>query len=712
MKPLKSVFRISIAFFLLFSLTVSALAVQPPDFFALAEKGNQDTVPGVIVTTPPKFYVSEIRSFCGKYTSYRDAGTGKFGITDYLGNTYFQATGQIYDMTEISDSGLVGVATERGWQPFNIYGKRLCDEQYFSYELFVVPDWATGSNRYMAGELRSKDSPAPVGGMIVDVYGHQMVAEDTSVVYDGKMAYKQNGKWGLCKLFGETLLPCTYDYLRLVAKDILLAEKDGVYSLIDPAGKQLLALDMYEDVKSDMPSYERILVKKNGKWGVLDLKGNQILPCIYTELSYPSTDADYYGKIDGVWHCLTESGTDIPYGDNQWDGGIQKISQDIYLSNIKNHGRTLTDHLGNPLIPDWYTFDRVENGFVMLATSSDTRPPVYDGSVFNENAEKVLDFSGVSNFGATKDRVVLYKNNTVEFYDAEGVLQQTLENIDSLWIIDWYCVVQRGGKYAMTNSVGKLVTGFDYSDVSYVDESLLQMEKAGKWYLMNGAGTQVLEYPLEAMGSFDRDHGTDDLYSYYKTNGAVGFMKYRGTDDPAFWDVDKNAWYAKNVDFCEKAGLMNGVGCGSFAPTQTMTRAMLVQVLYNLSGEKNAPYGFTDVPSNAWYYDAVNWAAANGIVNGVGDGKFSPNAPVTREQTVTILRRFALNFSEAPFNEEALDGFSDASLVSAFARDSMCWAVQIGLINGRTPTTLAPNGQTTRAEIAALLQRFVLQYAS
>ena len=710
LKPMKSVIRASVLFLLILCMTVSALAVQPPDFSALVEQGVQENIPGVIVTTKPKFYVSEIRSFWGKYTVYRSASTGELGITDYLGNIYFHPTGEAADMIEVHDCGLAAVLTDLGWQPFNIYGRRLCDEQYFSGELHVVPDWATGSYRYMAGELRSKDSPAPVGGMIVDVYGHQLVAEDLGLVYDGKIAYKQGGKWGLCKLFGETLLPCTYDYLQLVAKDVALAEKDGVYSLIDSTGSRLVALDRYEDVQSAAPFFERLLVKEDGKWGVLDLNGDEIYPCIYTELEGPYEHGYYYGKTGGLWHYLEEDGMDIPLTDDRVGNNYaQKITQDIYLKG-KDMQITLIDRSGNQLIPDWYTDHCCSNGFIILAARVEDRPPIFNGSVYNEDAQKLLDFSGVSDYGVTKDRIVLYKNKTVEFYDADGVLRQTLDQIDSIWIDDWYCIVCRNGKYAMASSEGEVLTGFDYSDRHMSADGLLDMKKDGKWYLFNAEGNQILTNPTDNCIYFDQSD--EEMYSYYITDGAVGFLKYRGTDDPAFGDVDKNAWYAKNVDFCEKAGLMNGVGSGRFAPGNTMTRAMLVQVLYNLSGEKSAPYGFADVPEGTWYSDAVNWAAANGIVNGVGGNRFSPNAPVTREQTVTILRRYALSFGEAPFREDALAGFSDASRVSGYARDSMCWAVQTGLINGRTPTTLAPDGQTTRAEIAALLQRFVLQYAS
>ncbi len=711
MKAVKYFFRASIVFLLIVSFTASAFAFEPPDFSAIAQKGNEDSIPGVIVMTKPKYYVSQISTFSGKYAVYRNASTGEFGVTDYMGNIYFQNAYPITDigMIEAYDSGLLCVATPRGWQPFNIYGRRLCDEQYACSELHVTQDWATGSYRYMAGELIFQDDPGRTGGLLVDLYGHQMVEEDLGLIYDGKITYQNSGKWGLCHLFGDPILPCTFDSLQFVAKDILLAKLNGVFSLIDPAGKRLLALNMYDEVKSAAPFYERLLVKAHGNWGVLDLQGNQILPCIYSELEGPYDY--YYGKTDGLWHYLEEDGVDIPLTDDRVGNNYAaKISQDLYLKG-KDMQITLTDRSGNQLIPDWYTDHNISNGFVILATRMNRDATIFTGSVYDENAARLMDFTDVSVFGATKDRIALLKNSTAEFYDAQGGLRQSVDNVDTLWITDWYCVVRRDGKYAMTNSMGELVTEFDFTNAHQVADGLLGLKQYDEWFLYNANGTLALQFPSQQRFYFDEFYGPDNMYSYYDTSGVFGFIKYRAAGTSAFVDVPETAWYAKNVDFCEKTGLMNGVGSGCFAPGKVMTRAMLVQVLYNLSGYACADYGFTDVPGHEWYYAAVNWAAANGIVNGVGGGKFSPNEPVTREQTVTILRRYAQCFGEVPFSEDALAGFSDASRVSNYARDSMCWAVQNGLINGRTSTTLVPDGQTTRAEIAALLQRFVLSYA-
>ena len=172
-------------------------------------------------------------------------------------------------------------------------------------------------------------------------------------------------------------------------------------------------------------------------------------------------------------------------------------------------------------------------------------------------------------------------------------------------------------------------------------------------------------------------------------------------------DVEPGRWFSEPINFCYNAGLMNGMGKGQFQPQAQMTRAMLVQVLYNISGYEAESYGFTDVASNRWYYKAINWAAKEGIVNGMTATTFAPDLPVTREQMVTILQRYAAKFGPALAEQETLSAYNDAGKVSNFARGAMCWAVENGIINGKTPVTLDPQGKATRAEIATVLMRFV-----
>ena len=183
------------------------------------------------------------------------------------------------------------------------------------------------------------------------------------------------------------------------------------------------------------------------------------------------------------------------------------------------------------------------------------------------------------------------------------------------------------------------------------------------------------------------------------------------TPEATFTDVSETAWYKNSVDYAVEHGLMNGTGTNTFEPESTMTRAMLVTVLWRYANApKPGANPFTDVPNGKWYTDAVAWAAENGVVNGVGDGKFEPDGSVTREQMATILYRYAQKVDIDTSKHTELSAFPDASRVSAYARAPMQWIVAEGVIGGSRENGqdwLNPQGNATRAEVATILMRFI-----
>ena len=175
----------------------------------------------------------------------------------------------------------------------------------------------------------------------------------------------------------------------------------------------------------------------------------------------------------------------------------------------------------------------------------------------------------------------------------------------------------------------------------------------------------------------------------------------------AYTDIPTD-WAKEGICFVIENGLMVGTTSTTFAPKDTLTRAMLVTVLYRMAGSPavNAPSGFADVDDGQWYSDAIAWAAANGIVNGVGGNKFAPSEPVTREQLAAIFFRYAK--AEAP-EADVLSGYPDAEAISTYARDAMAWAVSTGLVTGSKEadgTYLAPQGLAAREQAAAILMRY------
>ena len=177
-----------------------------------------------------------------------------------------------------------------------------------------------------------------------------------------------------------------------------------------------------------------------------------------------------------------------------------------------------------------------------------------------------------------------------------------------------------------------------------------------------------------------------------------------------FLDVAPNAWYKDAVQYAYAGGLMTGVSANEFAPEATTTRAMIVSMLARLEGVESAESaGFADVAANDWYATAVNWAAASGITSGTGDGNFSPNTAITREQLAAILMNYAQYKGQDVSARATLDTYSDATAISSWANDVMSWAVAEGLLTGVTNDQLQPQGNATRAQVAAIFERFLAE---
>jgi len=178
-----------------------------------------------------------------------------------------------------------------------------------------------------------------------------------------------------------------------------------------------------------------------------------------------------------------------------------------------------------------------------------------------------------------------------------------------------------------------------------------------------------------------------------------------------FVDIKETDWFYENVKYVVENKLMNGIAEDEFAPNNTLTRAMLVTVLYRNAGEPavNKSVPFADVDMSAWYANAVIWAKQNGIVNGVNETDFAPDNNITREQIAAIMHRYAQykGYDVSVGENTNILSYDDAESVSEYAIASMQYVVGSGLIKGKSATTLNPLDNATRAEIAAILQRFI-----
>ncbi len=179
-----------------------------------------------------------------------------------------------------------------------------------------------------------------------------------------------------------------------------------------------------------------------------------------------------------------------------------------------------------------------------------------------------------------------------------------------------------------------------------------------------------------------------------------------------FEDVKENAWYATSVKFVQEKGLMMGTGENSFNPEQKTTRAMLTTLLYRLEG-KPAVTGeskFTDVKSGDYFFAPTVWAKENKIVAGFEDQSFRPDSPITREQIAVILANYARLKGFYQAEKANLTRFADGGAVSKYAAEAMQWANAVGLIQGNDENKLLPQGEASRAEIAAIIERFYKKF--
>ena len=201
----------------------------------------------------------------------------------------------------------------------------------------------------------------------------------------------------------------------------------------------------------------------------------------------------------------------------------------------------------------------------------------------------------------------------------------------------------------------------------------------------------------------------DGTYTFVMPNGQVTVTVTFEQAPLPFPDVTEGDWFYDAVRYAYETGLMDGVGDNLFAPNSETTRAQLVTILYRLEGEPevSGTSGFTDVEADTWYTDAVAWAAQNGIVNGVSDTEFAPGDDITREQLAAILYRYAACQGYDVSQRADLSGFGDAESISGYAQEALSWAHAQGLVLGFEDGSLRPQGTASRAQIAAVLMRFL-----
>lgn len=282
--------------------------------------------------------------------------------------------------------------------------------------------------------------------------------------------------------------------------------------------------------------------------------------------------------------------------------------------------------------------------------------------------------------------------------------EQEERNASSLYYYRWLEAKDISPETYVKDKLGKILTISEHGTVEPSEITFSDIGKDITFTFKPDTGYAVKDVTIDGISK-----GGITTYTYknlrYDSRIVVEFVKA----GELFDDVKEGDWFYDDVTFVVEKGLFNGTGDNKFSPHASMNRAMLVTVLYRLEGEPRVTGSseFKDVAVGQWYTSAVIWATQNEIINGYGNGKFGPTDNITREQMATILFRYAQFKKYDTAASNPLTGYRDFTSVSVFSLKSMKWANAEGLINGRTTTTLAPQGTATRAEVAAILHRFV-----
>lgn len=271
---------------------------------------------------------------------------------------------------------------------------------------------------------------------------------------------------------------------------------------------------------------------------------------------------------------------------------------------------------------------------------------------------------------------------------------------------------------AVFTTVGESITVVK-PDNGSLKLSTLRAEKGDLVYITVDPDKGYELSGLEVLSSLGKNVEVTELSENYYVFRMPGLnvkvkAEFRLSAYTPFADVSPNAWYFEAVSFVYDRGLMEGTSNYAFSPDADLSRGMLAAILYRMAGspEVSGYSTFGDVPTTAYYARAIAWAQDHGIVTGVSAESYKPDSPVTREQLVAILSRYAqYKGYETSVSYDYLSTYGDASSASAYAREALNWAVARGVIDGQSGGVLAPTATASRAEVAQVLMNYLAVYA-
>lgn len=412
---------------------------------------------------------------------------------------------------------------------------------------------------------------------------------------------------------------------------------------------------------------------------VSNLTGRENTVIIANDDTMITVDADQVRQINGT---INESTQDVAFSTSKGSECIISYvtvmpEQDVELRIV---GETDSDEITVQSTDTGLTLSGLSNGSVELLRNEELVTSV---PFSNEKYDLKISYDNTGE----NDDVTLTSKESTSSISGSGSSTASTYTISTFAVENGTVSV-----YPKSASAGTTVTITVTPDTGYQLDKLTVTDKNGNSIKLTDQGNGKYTFTMPA--------------SKVSIDASFAEVEVLTISLP-FTDVTASDWFYDGVAYVVSKGMMKGVSDTAFAPKATTTRGMLVTILYRLEGEPAANgSGFSDVENGAWYQAAVDWAAANGIVNGTSETTFAPNGTLTREQMAAILYRYAAYKGYDMSQKAQLDQFQDQSAVSGYAEDALAWANAAGLITGVTDTTLSPKGSAVRAQTATILMRF------
>ena len=442
---------------------------------------------------------------------------------------------------------------------------------------------------------------------------------------------------------------------------------------------------------------------------------------------YPGTVKIDRGTADTSVSAKIESGETVTLRAYEKDGYefVKWVSEDYKIGTNEAKNPKLTITMPEKAATITATFRKIETtGKYKLTLDVGSHGDVYEDNVYGDYADAYywLNDKTTLTFKAVPDKnydVVWRINKGAKHYNSKIVIDASDMDWDNATLhIDFVRSDSSSTPSTKTHTLTLDITGGKYGTVSYKNSTISD----GKTYSLEKNESRTFKAEPDK-GYLTVWQFGSEVYlgnSYTVTMGSkdatlyVTFIdkdEYRWGDLP-FHDVTNRNWYYDDVLYAYLNGLMDGISITEFGADQNTTRGQVVTILWRLTGEPRAARNnqFTDVSSNAYYNTAISWAAENGIVKGYDSKTFRPNANVTREQLAAILYRYAEYMNLSTRGASNLTKFDDYYSIGTWARDSLAWANYHGLINGVDSYHIDPKGNTTRAQLAAILHRFAVEF--